>query len=184
MKRNCWFLLVLLPLMAPLFSCTVAPSSPQIIDCPEALAFLAYRYALEYDAIDTQYEWGGQDPLRAAKLDCSGLVIRCYQYALAGTPYSLLLPDMSSSYMHDNAATLIPLEQLRPGDVIFMGQEDSPVISHIALYVKTENGEIHFIDSTKKPAHGAVPAVNGVSQRSYPVDDKRFKSGGILKVKY
>ena len=45
-----------------------------IIDCPAEIAQSAFEYAVLYSKADTVYDWGGQDPLRAIKLDCSGLV--------------------------------------------------------------------------------------------------------------
>lgn len=96
---------------------------------------------------------------------------------MEGTGYSLLLPDMNSAYMYENAAEIVPLEKLRRGDLIFMGEEDSGAVSHIALFDRAECSAIYFIDSTEKPG------INGVTRRSYPAGDLRFKAFGIMKVK-
>ena len=167
-----------------LVSCGFSFCEPGIVECPASIASRVYDYAVKYKEADTEYQWGGQDPLRAIKVDCSGLVIRCYQYALEGTGYSLLQPDMSSAYMYENAATLVPLEFLRPGDLIFMGEKNSSNITHIAIYARAEGDKIYFIDSTEKAAEGKAPSVNGVSERSYSRTDKRFKSGGIMQLKH
>ena len=167
-----------------LVSCGFSFGEPGIVECPANIAARVYDYAVKYSEADTEYQWGGQDPLRAIQVDCSGLVIRCYQYALEGTGYSLLLPDMSSAYMYENAATLVPLEFLRPGDLIFMGEKNSSNITHIAIYARTEGDTIYFIDSTEKSSEGKAPAVNGVTERSYSRTDKRFKSGGIMWLKH
>ncbi|MBO5730683.1 MAG: C40 family peptidase [Treponema sp.] len=167
-----------------LVSCDFSFTGPMILDCPESIVARVYEYALKYKDADTEYKWGGQDPLRAIQVDCSGLVIRCYQYALEGTGFSLLQPDMSSAYMYENAATLVPLEQLRPGDLIFMGEKNSANITHIAIFSRAEGNTIYFIDSTEKSAEGKAPSVNGVTERSYSRNDKRFKSGGIMQLKH
>jgi hypothetical protein len=60
-----------------------------LIECPEAIALKALEYAVEYAKNDTQYEWGGRDPLRSIKVDCSGLIFKCYGYAVDNTQYSL-----------------------------------------------------------------------------------------------
>lgn len=50
------------------------------INCPAEIAARAYEFAKLYDATETEYELGGQDPLRAVKVDCSGLIIMCYKF--------------------------------------------------------------------------------------------------------
>ena len=114
----------------------------------------------------------------AIAIDCSGLVIMCYKYAMVDTKYSLLLPDMSSSYIYENSSSIIPLEKMRKGDLIFMGEADSSKITHIALFDCVENERVYFIDSTEKND------VNGVTRRFYEVGDARFKAFGIMKVQY
>lgn len=151
-------------------------NSTNIIDCPENIANRAFYFAELYEKEDTVYEWGEQDPLRAVKLDCSGLVIMCYTYALVGTKYSLLLPDMASSYICEKASTHVQLENMRQGDLLFMGEEgDSKIVSHIALFDCVENGNIYFIDCTD--------SINKVSRRFYPKDDSRFKYFGMMQLK-
>ena len=58
-----------------------------------------------------------------------------------------------------------------------MGEEESSDITHIAIYLKTdENGDVHCIDATKKDE------INGVSERYYSSSDKKIKSYGIMAV--
>ena len=113
-------------------------------------------------------------------IDCSGLVVMCYKYALVDTQYSLLLDDMSAAYMYENASRLIPLEQARKGDLVFMGEPGSSNISHIALFDEKKDGMIFFIDSTEKEEEG----INGVSRRSYPENDERVKAFGVMLLQY
>lgn len=61
---------------------------------PTSIKERVVYYATLYRDSDTEYKYGGQDPLRSIKVDCSGLIIRCYQYALEGTEYELLRNDM------------------------------------------------------------------------------------------
>ncbi len=136
----------------------------------------AFKFAELYSESETEYEWGGQSPVRAIKIDCSGLVIMCYKYALVDTKYSLIEPDMSSSYIYEYASETT--ENPEQGDLIFMGEEGTNKITHIAIFDKEENGEIYFIDSTKNDT------VDGVSERHYKNNSEKFKSFGVMKIKY
>lgn len=136
----------------------------------------AFEFAKLYSESETEYQWGGQSPLRAIKIDCSGLVVMCYKYALVDTKYSLLESDMTSSYIYENASE--PTENPEQGDLIFMGEIDSDKITHIAIYDKEENGNIYFIDSTDNGI------INGVSERYYEKNSGKFKAFGIMKIKY
>ena len=147
-----------------------------IKDCPSEIAKLAFEYAKEYAAADTEYVYGGQDPLRAIRIDCSGLVIMCYTYALQGTDYKLIEPDMSSVYMYENAATITTTP--RQGDLIFMGDDSNdPSIYHIAVFDRFEGDQVYFIDSTSQGQ------INGVSERHYARTNKKIKAYGIMKLK-
>lgn len=148
-----------------------------IITAPKDIRVRAFRFAELYRDSDTEYEWGGQTPVRAAiKIDCSGLVVMCYKYALVDTKYLLIENDMSSNYIYEHASELIVSPE--QGDLIFMGEENSDKVTHIAIFDREENGEIYFIDSTDNGT------VNGVTERHYPTDSKKFKAFGIMKIKY
>lgn len=76
-----------------------------IIEASPEIKTRAFKFAEEYEKSDTEYKWGGQSPLRAVlQLDCSGLVVMCYKYAIVDTGYSLIEDDMSSSFMYENAS--------------------------------------------------------------------------------
>lgn len=153
--------------------------SKTIIDCPSDIAARAFRFAELYKDSDTVYEWGGQDPVRSAiAIDCSGLVIMCYKYAMVDTKYSLLLSDMTADSMYESAASIIPLDKMRQGDLIFMGEADSSKVTHIALFDCVENECVYFIDATEKDD------ISGVTRRFYQSDDMRFKAFGVMKVQY
>ena len=178
-----------------LFSChngTDDKTSGTESDAPDEISERAYSFAELYAQSETEYRWGGQDPLRSIQIDCSGLIVMCYKYALVDTKYQLLLSDMSANYMYTNASSHIDKSDLKKGNLIFMGptheddkDADENEISHIALFEKTENGRIYFIDSTKKDTDGdGVVDIDGVTYRNYPQNDKHFKAFGRMRVKY
>ncbi|MBB5226817.1 peptidoglycan endopeptidase [Treponema ruminis] len=155
------------------------------IDAPAEIAERAYSFAELYEQLDTEYHLGGQAPVRAIQIDCSGLIIMCYKYALVDTKYQLLVSDMTANYMYTNASTHINKADLKKGNLIFMGEADSDSVTHIALFDKLENGKIYFIDSTQKDTNGdEVNDIDGVTYRNYEEDDSRFKAFGRMRVKY
>lgn len=183
-EMKCKFSFVLWFFLFSLFaSCNLDDDSDlkTVVDCPAEIAARAFRFAELYEDSDTVYEWGGQSPLRSAiAIDCSGLVIMCYKYAMVDTKYSLLLSDMSANYMYENAASIVPLEKMRKGDLIFMGEADSSKVTHIALFDCKKDDNIYFIDSTEKEENN----INGVTRRFYESDDDRFKAFGVIKLQY
>ena len=182
---KCKYYFVLCTFLFSLFvSCNLDDDSDLkiVVDCPMEIAARAFRFAELYEDSDTIYELGGQSPVRSIAIDCSGLVIMCYKYAMVDTKYSLLLPDMSANYMYENVASIVPLEKMRKGDLIFMGEADSPKVTHIALFDCKEDGNVYFIDSTEKEEENKK--INGVSRRFYKSDDKRFKAFGVMKLQY
>jgi len=172
MKNIFLFLLVL--------ACAANCTLKQRFDAPEEIRARTLEFAHLYVAADTEYKWGGQDPLRVIRIDCSGLVVMCYKYALVDTGYEIPFDDAKAVVMHDyySRETNEPLA----GDLVFMGSADTAAISHVALFKEKKDGRIYFIDSTEKDAEGDYPAVNGVSERNYPEDDLRFKSFGIMQI--
>ncbi len=150
-------------------TCTITPATKEI-------KTRAFEFAKLYSESETEYQWGGQSPVRAIKIDCSGLVVMCYKYALVDTKYNLIENDMSSSYMYEHATYLTDTPD--HGDLIFMGEIGTDKITHIAIYDREENGEIYFIDATNNES------VNGVSERHYEKTSEKFKAFGIMKLKY
>jgi cell wall-associated NlpC family hydrolase len=152
--------------------CAMTPESV-LIECPADIAAGALSYAHTYSSVETEYEFGGQDMLRALKLDCSGLVVNCYKYAVMDTAYRLPFGDAAVIDFYRKWTR--PVGSPRPGDLIFMGDDENRP-SHMAIFVKKESGNLYFIDSTSKPEEG----LDGVSLRHYPETDGRFLSFGAL----
>ena len=169
------------------FSCALFDDddSAYIIEESSAeIAARAFAFAKAYEEAGAEYAWGAQDSLRAIKIDCSGLVVMSYCYALEGTPFALLQDDMSAAYMAQYASAPKTLGELRRGDLLFMGEAKSSAVSHIALFDCVKEGVIYFIDSTQKDEDGdGVYEINGVSSRSYQAEDKRFKGFGVMKLR-
>ncbi len=165
-----------------LFSCGAGFEAT--IDCPADIAARAFAFAVQYRDAETEYAWGGQDALRAAlRLDCSGLVVRCYGYAVEDSAYRLLFADASSADMYANYARLVELDELRQGDLIFMGESGTAQVTHIALFDHTEAGIVYFIDATKKDTDGdGIDDIDGVTARHYAANDARIKAFGIMQV--
>ncbi|MBQ0051042.1 MAG: hypothetical protein KBT11_03140 [Treponema sp.] len=59
------------------------PIEEYYVKCPEFIRERAFEFARLYAESETEYFYGGQEPLRAIKIDCSGLVVMAYKYALA-----------------------------------------------------------------------------------------------------
>jgi len=167
-------MLLILLVLATAEACT------QKFNAPEDVRARALEFAERYARSDTEYEWGAQDPRRVIRIDCSGLVVMCYKYALVDTAFELPFDDATAVAMHDHYSreTQDPLA----GDLIFMGEAGEAEISHIAVFKEKKDGKIYFIDATEKDAEGDYPPVDGVSERTYPEGDLRFKSFGILQI--
>ena len=83
-----------------------------IIDSPSEISQRAYKFAQLYEQEDTFYHWGGQEPLRSAiGIDCSGLVVMCYKYAMVDTGYKLIQEDMTFTFISNTR--LVNLEKLK-----------------------------------------------------------------------
>ena len=171
-------LLLSLVLIISFLSSCKETLSPEFTECPETIAKKALIHAIEYSNADTEYTWGGREPLRSViKVDCSGLVVNCYRYAVSGTPYSL--PFQDATVLTFFSQWSIKTDNPKQGDLIFMGDDiNNP--THMGLFFKEEDSHIYFIDSTLKPEDN----INGVSERFYSKDDSRFLSFGKVLVVY
>ena len=148
-----------------------------IIDCPTEIVSRAFKFAELYEKEDTVYEWGGEDPLRnTIGIDCSGLVIMCYKYAMVDTSYKLINEDMTAQNIHDYASTKKSVNSVQKGDLVFIGTEGSKEITHIGFFEKYENNKVYILDSSS--------GSNGVHYNTYPVDSKKIKGYGRMRVKY
>ena len=157
------------------FTACVTNSIEEVL-APAGVRERAVYYARKYIELGAEYEWGGQDPLpKRVVVDCSGLVIRCYEYATQDLGYFMLFSDTNSSGLKRYTKE-ISLNELTPGDILFMGERG--IISHVALFVRIVDEYLVFIDSTNKPEEG----INGVSERKYRIDDDRFLSFGRMLI--
>jgi hypothetical protein len=159
-NKHTWLLFAIANFILILASCT-SPVQKTYILANKDIRTAAIKYANEYISLGAVYEWGGQDPLpKTIFVDCSGLAIRCYQYACSDYGYKLLFNDTTAKNMQNFAESISPEE----GDLIFMGSNGE--VTHVALYEKEENGNVYFIDATD---------LSGiVSERYYPKDSMKF----------
>lgn len=148
------------------------------IDCPTEIITRAFKFAQLYEKEDTVYEWGGEDPLRnTIGIDCSGLVIMCYKYAMVDTSYKLIKEDMTAQDIHDYASTKKSVSSAQKGDLVFIGANNSTKdITHIGFFEKYENNKVYILDSSS--------GSNGVHYNTYSVDSKMLKGYGRMRVKY
>ncbi len=159
---------------AALSSCTPIFNLPEPpVPAPANVRSDALTEAIRY--IGMEYEWSGQD-IMPRGIDCSGLVVNVYYFAAAINGYSLPFADATAAGLHETYST--PRDSPEPGDLIFMGAEDDPAVTHVAILELISEGQITFIDSTYIPESG----INGVSRRSYPEGDSRFKAFGRVLV--
>lgn len=175
MKKTIFFIFTLFIF----FSCQLTTSNTVnkvVVECPTDIANKAFYFAQLYSNTDIPYEYGGQSPLRSAGIDCSGLVVMCYKYALVDTKYDLLQSDMSTAYMYDNAIKKTDVNNLRKGDLVFFVNDNK--INHLGIFSHIENGNIYFIDSTLIEAEN----INGVTLRHFPLSDNRIKGGGVMRL--
>lgn len=152
-----------------------------VYSCPDEISSRAFSFAELYRDSDTEYVWGSQDPVRAIAIDCSGLVVMCYKYAVVDTDYKLLFNDAPAASIYSDYST--KTENPRQGDLVFMGESGSTSITHIAILDKIENGYVYFIDSTQKDTdNDGIDDINGVTERSYATTDDKIKSYGVMNL--
>jgi len=186
--KHSFLFLLLFQILFFLFSCeSISHNSKKdskikyvVVDCPAEIREKAVFYAERYVERETEWVWGGRDYLEkegVLSLDCSGIIVCIYQYATIGTKYSLLFGDAPLSALYEYFT--IPIEKPKPGDIIFMGTENNKPPTHISIFVKMENDNIFFIDSTLKEEDG----INGVTLRYYSKDDPRLLYFARLLVK-
>jgi cell wall-associated NlpC family hydrolase len=102
------------------------------------------------------YRWGGEDP---DGFDCSGLVQ--FSYGEAGIPVARTATDLEHQSRH------IPLNQARPGDVLFYEFNQG---LHVAIYI----GDGRMVHA---PRTGETVKISRVDQPPWP---DRFVAAGRL----
>ncbi|GHU03247.1 hypothetical protein FACS1894147_06820 [Spirochaetia bacterium] len=152
-----------------------------VTECPEEIRQAALSYAGRYAERETRWDWGGRDYLDkkgVLTLDCSGFIVRIFQYAVKNSGYALLFEDAPLSAFHEYFT--VPINALTPGDIIFMGTLTNAPPTHMSIFVKEEDGDIYFMDATQKEEEG----IDGVSLRHYSKNDPRFLYYARLLVKF
>lgn len=99
------------------------PYQPPVVNPPavnSSVAETAIAYARS--RIGIPYVWGGTSD---AGYDCSGLMLRAFQYA------GVSLPRVAQAQYY--ATKRVPLNQIQPGDMLFWGTPNN--IYHVAIYV-------------------------------------------------
>jgi cell wall-associated NlpC family hydrolase len=153
----------------------------RVVECPSKIREMAVFYAGKYVERETVWEWGARDYLGKKgilSLDCSGFMVRIFQYAVKGTKYSLLFEDAPVSAFYGYFT--IPIDTLTPGDIIFMGNEINEPPTHMSIFINMDAKNIYFIDATFKEEDG----INGATLRHYSRNDPRFLSYARLLVRY
>jgi len=168
-----------------LFSCATSNRHPavryRVVECPPEIRKSAVSYAGKYVERENEYAWAGRDLLEkegVLSLDCSGFMVRIFQYAVKGTKYSLLFEDAPLSAFYEYFT--VPIDTLTPGDIIFMGTDINAPPTHMSIFVNADNENIYFMDATLKEEDG----INGATLRYYSKDDPKFLYYARLLIKY
>ncbi len=141
----------------------------------------AYFAAETYLASDMEYKEGGDDviyvpPYTTRGIDCSGLIINVYKYAVEGSNYSLPFTDKTADEMYKYYSDDIDSPQ--KGDLIIWTYNNDHAY-HIALFEKTEDGYYYFIESNIPTEY----TVDGVGYRRMSVNTPLNISLKRLKLK-
>jgi hypothetical protein len=175
---------IILILVSGLIACSCVTNNSGILysvaECPGNIRERVVFFAQEYVQRDTYFEWGGRDSLEKEgilEVDCSGLIVRVYQYAVKDTKYALLFEDTNVSSLYTYFTILI--DTPTPGDLIFMGTEPRNPPTHMGIFVGMDDDNIFFIDSTLKEDDN----IDGVTLRFYEKDDPKFLFFARLLVK-
>lgn len=133
-------------LAAALVSCPIG--SPSLlrtdVDATTRQAALAYAES----ALDSAYVWGGNGPVG---FDCSGLIVWAYQPASGVASMfndgASLVADITMQTMFDYNTSALALEEVLPGDVVFITSEPG-VISHGGMVSRVDGKTITFINAS------------------------------------
>lgn len=113
------------------------PNEPSTEDQPtdEELTQIqkVIKLALEIEANDDYwYVWGGNDPSDGG-FDCSGFVF--YVYKAAGVRSDLYQPCSNQWNVLGGWDTVIPRDELRPGDLLFFWDDSRTGFQHVGMYI-------------------------------------------------
>lgn len=141
--RQSLSLVFLLPLFILLAACGSVP--PQdISDAPGMSEMAARLIRLSREQLGTPYRYGGSSP--GEGFDCSGLVF--YVHSRNG----LYIPRSTDDQF--SASTAVPLNAIRPGDLLFFRISDAKP-GHVGIY--TGHGQfIHAPSSGKSVSQSTL----------------------------
>lgn len=93
----------------------------------------------------------GKRPGAEAGVDASGLVVQAYRAAAPGWRFvemqggtARLVADAGSASLYRWNVRVVPVEELRPGDLIFFKNESGQV-SGVAIFERREGPNVHFV---------------------------------------
>lgn len=81
------------------------------------------------------YVWGGES-LAEGGLDCSGLIWRVYQDL--GTTLPIRTADQMANW---SKATVVPCDQMQPGDLVAFKYQGAGTFHHIGIYAGVQDGQ-------------------------------------------
>lgn len=139
------------------------------VSAPDSIRLKAYSSALNYCENKIPYEWGGNyyiEPSRTIGVDCSGLIINNYTYAVKGTKYGLPFEDATASQIYYNYS--IDIDTPQKGDLIFW-KNSKGKIYHIALLDRVDGAYYYFIDSTETQSSNGVTYRKALAPSVYKV---------------
>lgn len=107
----------------------------QLIDYAKTLIGVPYKYA-------------STDPRQG--FDCSGFITYVFNH------FGIIVPRSSIDFTE--VGKPIPLETVKPGDIVLFTGTDSTekFVGHMGLVVNQENGVVNFIHSTSGKAYGVT----------------------------
>lgn len=102
--------------------------------------------------VGTKYKYAGKDP---KGFDCSGFT----SYVMGKHNVAI----SSSSKAQATQGKSIPVDKVKPGDLVFFGKKGGKNVSHVALVVSNESDGIYVIHSTT--SKGVM--IQNISKSSY-----------------
>lgn len=137
-----------------------------------------YKEAEKYSKKDTLYKQAGKgEDDKNILIDCSGLVVSCYNKALEDTDYTLPFYDATTALLYNVFTS--PTTEPNKGDLIFMTFKDDKTVSHVGIVEEVKGKNVYFIDATPNEENKSGQAVN---KRKYKLDDKKIIGYGVMKL--
>lgn len=95
------------------------------------------------------YVWGGQKP---GGFDCSGLIVWAYEQALPSLRLALggrIVADATVDELWRYDTSHLALDQIRPGDIVFIGDSGGSPIAHAGIFAEwVDTDTFKFIDAS------------------------------------